>query len=79
MAAQPGFFDVGERLQRLSDLGGHPEVYAAMVNFEIFRPDLEAALGYSDSAKGVRPPEVGMSNPAFNIRWLVQLRGRTTA
>ena len=27
-----------------------------MVDFELFRPDLEAALGYSDGAKGGRPP-----------------------
>ena len=50
-----GFFDVEERLQRLSDFGDQLEAYAAVVDFEIFRSDLEAALGYSDGAKGGRP------------------------
>ena len=49
-------FYVEERLQRLSDIGDQLEAYAAVVDFEIFRADLEAALGYSDGAKGGRPP-----------------------
>ena len=56
MATQPGFFYVEERLQRLSDIGDQLEAYAAVVDFKIFRADLEAALGYSDGAKGGRPP-----------------------
>ena len=52
----PVFFDVEERLQRLSDIGDQLEAYAAVVDFELFRPDLEAALGYADGAKGGRPP-----------------------
>ncbi len=55
MATQPGFFDVEERLQRLRDIGDQLEAYAAAVDIEIFRADLEAALGYSDGAKGGRP------------------------
>ena len=141
------FFDVEERLQRLSDIGDQLEAYAAAVDFEIFRADLEAALGYSDGAKGGRPPydpvlmfkilviqaqhgpsddkaeflindqhpnarrsrdrasvehafavqkqamglmirtiglawartKIGMANLAYNLRRLVQLRGRVTA
>ena len=56
MATQPGLFDVEERLQRLSDIGDQLEAYAAVVDFEIFRADLEAALGYADGAKGGRRP-----------------------
>ena len=56
MARQPGFFDVEERLRRLSDLGDQLEAYGQVVNFELFRSDLEAALSYSDGAKGGRPP-----------------------
>ncbi len=56
MARQPGFFDIDERLKRLSDLGDQLEAYAAAVDFEIFRSDLEKALNYSDGAKGGRPP-----------------------
>ena len=56
MATQPGFFDVEERLQQLSNIGDQLEAYAAAVDFELFRPDLKAALGYSDGAKGGRLP-----------------------
>ena len=56
MKGQAGFFDVDERLQRLSDLGDQLEAYAAMVDFEMFRAPLEAALAYADGAKGGRPP-----------------------
>ena len=55
MTRQPGLFDVEERLQRLSDIGDQLEAYAAVVDFEFFRPEREAALGYSDGAKGGRP------------------------
>ena len=56
MRGQPGFFDVDERLKRLSDLGDQLESYTGTVDFEMFRPDLEAALAYSDGAQGGRPP-----------------------
>jgi IS5 family transposase len=56
MVGAPGFFDVDERLQRLSDLGDQLEAFTAAVDFEIFRPELQAALAYSDGAKGGRPP-----------------------
>ena len=55
MTGQAGFFDVDERLQRLSDLGDQLEAYAATVDFEIFRAPLEAALAYADGVKGGRP------------------------
>ena len=56
MARAPGLLDVDERLQRLSNIGDQLEAYAAVVDFEIFRADLIAALDYSDGAKGGRPP-----------------------
>ena len=56
MRDQPGFFDFDERLKRLSDLGDQLETYAGTVDFEMFRPELEAALAYSDGAQGGRPP-----------------------
>ena len=56
MAVQPGLFDVETRLRRLSDLGDQLEAYAATVDFELFRSELEAALAYGDGAKGGRPP-----------------------
>ena len=56
MSDQPGFFDVDDRLRRLSDLGDQLEAYAVTIDFEIFRPELEAALNYGDGSKGGRPP-----------------------
>lgn len=53
---QPGFFNVDERLKRLSDIGDQLEVYAGVVDFEIFRADSVKALNYSDGSKGGKPP-----------------------
>ena len=53
---QPGFFEVDERLARLSDLGDQLEAFARAVDFEQFRPDLEKALAYADGSRGGRPP-----------------------
>ena len=44
MTRQPGLFDIDERLRRLSDIGDQLEAFAAVVDFEMFRPDLVAAL-----------------------------------
>jgi IS5 family transposase len=56
MARQAGFFDTDERLRWLSEAGDPLERLAAVVDFELFRPELDAALGRSDRAKGGRPP-----------------------
>ena len=56
MRGQRGLFDVDDRLKRLSDLGDQLEAFRAAVDFEIFRPELAAALAYSDGAQGGRPP-----------------------
>jgi Transposase and inactivated derivatives len=56
MRGQAGFFDVDERLKRLSDLGDQLEAFRTAVDFETFRPDLNAALSYSDGSQGGRPP-----------------------
>lgn len=69
MAREPGLFDVDERLQRLSDIGDQLEAFAAVVDFEIFRPDLDAALGYGDGARGGRPPFDPVVRPAHSNRW----------
>ncbi len=44
MSRMPCFFDVDERLKRLSELGDQLEAYARAVDFEAFRPDLEKVL-----------------------------------
>ena len=56
MGGQPGFFDIDERLKRLSDLGDQLLAFARVVDFEIFRPELLRALAYSEGAQGGRPP-----------------------
>lgn len=56
MVKQSGFFDVEERLARLSSLGDQLEAFSRAVDFEVFRPDLERALAYSDGRKDGRPP-----------------------
>lgn len=56
MAGQPGFFDPDERYRALSAAGDALERLARVVEFELFRPELEASLARSDRAKGGRPP-----------------------
>ena len=56
MAGQPGFFDLDERYRSLSAAGDALERLARAVDFELFRPELDAALARSDRAKGGRPP-----------------------
>jgi len=55
MRGQPGFFDIDDRLKRLSDLGDQLLAFAGAVDFEVFRPELNA-LAYSVGAEGGRPP-----------------------
>ena len=56
MVGQRGFFDVDERLAGLSRAGDPLQRLAAVVDFELFRADLETALMRSDRARGGRPP-----------------------
>jgi IS5 family transposase len=53
---QLGFFDLSDHLKRLSETGDPLETMARVIDFEAFRPALEAALAYSDGSKGGRPP-----------------------
>jgi len=64
---QAGFFDVEERLARLSGLGDQLEAFSRTVDFDAFRPDLEKALAYSGGSKGGRPP----FDPVLMFRILV--------
>ena len=49
-------FSLSEHLERLSRDGDRLEVLADTVDFDRFRPLLVKGLGYSDGAKGGRPP-----------------------
>ncbi len=56
MRGDPGFFDVDMRLEELSAKGDDLERLKGIVDFEIFRADLERAVPRADRAKGGRPP-----------------------
>jgi IS5 family transposase len=56
MTMQAGFFDGEERLAWLSAAGDPLERLAAVVDFELFRGELERALKRSNRARGGRPP-----------------------
>lgn len=53
---QGGLFDLPEHLKKISERGDPLEALGRAVDFEVFRSVLEDALGYSDGAKGGRPP-----------------------
>ena len=55
MSGQGGFCDVESRLKELSAEGDPLERLAATVDFEVFRPLLERAVGRSDPSLGGRP------------------------
>src|SRR5438105_14423292 len=67
MRDQPGFFDIDDRLKRLSDLGDQLEAFRVAVDFETFRPELNAALSYANGSQGGRPP----SDPVTMFKILV--------
>ena len=56
MAGQPGFFDLSDRYEALSAAGDPLERLALVVDFEVFRGPLVAALRRSVRGKGGRPP-----------------------
>src|SRR5688572_2396653 len=56
MGSQPGFFDLEQRLAGLSAKGDGLERLSAVVDFELFRPELERAVPRADRSQGGRPP-----------------------
>lgn len=56
MVDQRGFFDLDERYAALSKAGDPLERLSGVMDFEIFRRELDAALNRSDGSKGGRPP-----------------------
>lgn len=67
MAGQPGFFDLAERYEALTAAGDPLERLAAVIDFELFRGPLVAALRRSARGKGGRPP----FDPVLMFRILV--------
>jgi hypothetical protein len=56
MAGQPGFLDLSDRYESLSAAGDPLERLTAVVDFEVFRGPLVAALQRSVRGIGGRPP-----------------------
>lgn len=56
MTGQMGFWSITDRLAEISAQGDPLETLAATVDFEMFRPVLEKALGRPPRWKGGRPP-----------------------
>jgi transposase, IS5 family len=56
MASQPGFFDIDEQYVALSAAGDPLDRLGGVIEFELFRPWLLAALRRSDRSRGGRPP-----------------------
>ncbi|MBX9884100.1 MAG: transposase, partial [Novosphingobium sp.] len=67
MVGQPGFFDLSDRYEALSAAGDPLERLAGVVDFEVFRGPLTAALRRSVRGKGGRPP----FNPVMMFKILV--------
>ena len=53
---QGGLFGLSDHLKRLSAYGDPLEELGRIVDFEVFRSTLAAALAYGDRAKGGRQP-----------------------
>jgi len=56
VVCQPGFFDPGDRYAELSAAGDPLERLSSVVDFELFRGPLTAALRRGPRRKGGRPP-----------------------
>ncbi|WP_126174557.1 IS5 family transposase [Altericroceibacterium xinjiangense] len=56
MTGQPGFFDLSDRYEALSAAGDPLERLSSVVDFEVFRGPLVAALRRGPRRKGGRPP-----------------------
>ncbi len=66
MAGQPGFFDLSDRYEALSAAGDPLERLTSVVDFEVFRGLLVAALRRSVRGKGGRPPfDPGNCSPCW--------------
>ena len=58
MVRQPGVLDVEQRLRELSAKSGNLERIAALIDFAMFRIDLEPAVPHAYGANGGRPASI---------------------
>ena len=56
MSRPLSFFDTDDRLRSLSEAGDPLERLSTVIDFELFRPELEAVLARRDRGTGGRPP-----------------------
>ena len=56
MSRPLSFFDTDDRLRSLSEAGDPLERLSTVIDFELFRPELQAVLARRDRGKGGRPP-----------------------
>lgn len=49
---QPGLFDIENRPESLSKFGNPLEKLKDIVNFEVFRAEIEEGLKFKDNSKG---------------------------
>ena len=67
MAGRPGFLDLSNQYEALSAAGDPLERLTAVVDFEVFRGPLVAAMRRSPRGKGGRPP-VDLAIPMFGYK-----------
>ena len=56
MRGQPGFFDIDDRLKRLSDLGDQLETFRSAVDLEFLSAGIKCDAQLHDRTEGGRPP-----------------------
>jgi transposase, IS5 family len=76
MAGQPGLFDRDERCGALSAARDPLQRLAAVIDFELFRPELDPALARSSRAQGGRPPYEAVPLERSLIVWRKGARQR---
>jgi hypothetical protein len=79
MSGQPGFFDRDRRYAALSAAGDPLERLARVIDFEVFRPELETALARSERAKGGRPYDAVLMFKILVLQTLYTLSARNSA
>ena len=73
MARQPGFFDVEERQREVSAKGDDPERIGALVDFAMFRAELEQPVPHADGTIGGRRPMLHPVSPGQCARSLASV------
>jgi hypothetical protein len=73
-----GNFDIDDQLKRLSDLGDQLEAFRSAVDFEPFRPELNAVLSYTQRTEGRRVPGQRVAVCEGDVEVVILIHGRLT-